>query len=444
MPYEILELFDEQPQAKPSGKYEILERFDEGPSEENQNSQYNFSEETWPQYGARQIGRGASRIAESVAGLPGSVYETLKSLPENAQSALESAIPGGPIPAKIIKTVGGAVGKQLPTPESIKGYIAKLAPQNYFEPQDIVERGLDEVAREVPRIAVDLLTGGASATPRFLGKVASRVLPGFVTSELGGGPLMQTIANLVGAGGFEAWAHKKSGMNLVKFAEETEQAQYKIADKQAQKIYLQGEPLQRGIDKLAKDIRQGGTGMESSAIKRVSKEVNDINKIINKTGTKVGQVNLRRAIKQKKHINALIKDRLEKAGSETEVNWLKRINGTLNEQIEKAEKANPDFGKPYRRAETLAENLGTIKETDDYMKNIMENPLFFKFKPGKLKRFFTWGVKRKPSRDIIHFFKNNKPELQEYAALAFDSAMKRDEQGVKKYLDLLKKYGMDI
>jgi hypothetical protein len=444
MPYEILELFDEQPSLKPLGKYEILERFDEEPIGEKENSQYNFSEETWPEYGARQLGRGASRIAESVGGLPGSIYGTLKSLPETSKSALESLVPGGPIPAKIIKTVAGTIGEQLPTPESIKGHIAKLAPENYFEPQDIVERGIDELATEVPRIAVDILTGGASATPRFLGKIASRVAPGFITSELGGGPLMQTIANLVGAGGFEAWAHKKSGMNLIKFAEDTEQAQYKLADKQAQKIYLQGEPLQRSIDKLAKDIRQGGTGMESTAIKRVTQEVNDINKIINKTGTKVGQINLRRAIKQKKHINALIKDRLEKSGSETEVNWLKRINGTLNEQIEKAEKANLDFGKPYRRAETLAENLGTIKETDDYMKSIMENPLFSKFKPGKLKRLFTWGVKRKPSRDVIHFFKKNKPELQEYAALAFDAAMKRDEQGVKRYLDLLKKFGMDI
>ncbi len=414
------------------------------PTEPEEQKPYNFKEETWPAYAGRQVLRAGSRVAETIAGAPGQAYETLKSLPESAQMGLEQLLPASNLTAPLIKKAGSLIGEQLPTPESIKGHIAKLVPEKYFEPQNIVERGMDTLAEETPRIVADLITGGAAKTGRYAAKVASRITPGFVTKELGGGPLMQTIANLIGAGGFEAWAHRKSGMNLPKFAEDTELEQYNVAKKEAQKLYFPGESLEKGFNALAKDIKEGGTGMEDTAIKRIVKEINNVGKIVQKTGRRVGQVNLRRAIKQKRHVNQRIRDLSEKAGSKTEVEWLERINGAIREQIEPFEKSNPVFGKAYRRAETLAENIGTINETDEYINTLMKNPLFAKFKPGKIKRFFTWGTKRKPSRDVIHFFKNNKPELQEYAAKVFDAAMNRDEQGVKKYLDVLKGFGLDI
>ncbi|CAB4127769.1 hypothetical protein UFOVP97_31 [uncultured Caudovirales phage] len=391
-------------------------------------------EESYPAAALRHATRLGSRLVEGIGGTPKALLDLIHAVPDPVGEFVNSIYPNDPL-----RKLGEGIESLAPSSEQIRESISSVLPEGYTEPQGGWEEFSDELVHEVPWIASALLSGGTAGL-YAAGKSLVSAAAGFGIKKAGGGPLAQFVGRMATSFGADLFKHKRSGQSIKSFAEARKEVDYKKARGPARRIYFQGRPLEREAEKILKESSGKASGMHSSGQARVSKEAQSIIDLLNKGGTRIGQVKLSKAMDQKKSLNQLARSAPTTVAGQYEAQFYKRLAGIINKQINPLEKLHPEFGAPYRKAEDIVKIIGDLDEVGSEIhqtyQTISQLPFIHKQVKYLLKGA-KWMFEREPSRAIWQFYKKDPKLFQEYANGLIKSAFEKDQEGILRNVYLL-------
>lgn len=287
--------------------------------------------ETAPTQTLRHLGRSASRIGESLGGLPADILKTAqlgaKGLEKGANVIRERiGLPPRESSLKESPPIGS---------EDLKGFSQKLFGSAVI-PQSKNEKLADDILSDAAVLAIPVK--GRIPFLRSIGGALAGNLAKEGAEQLGAGEKGQTMAKL---GGFFLAALTGKG-NVKKFWNE----QYKLADEAIPKgAKLNASDLNNKLNKLDRVLSKGG--IETSSQKFVQKPVNELKKIIHNDKLRVDD-----AVAAKKKINEIrsvlfdeVKGKSAQKYARTKIN---DISSYLDDALESYGKKNPTFYQHYK------------------------------------------------------------------------------------------------
>ncbi len=354
MPYEILELYDEeQPQQEP----------------------YNAQQEGIPGFVGRNIARTGSRILETLGGIPKSSSDILQSvsefIPESIKGSLSQGLSIVNPAASFIPKAVQTIGQFLPSQENIHEKIAGTTQPGYLEPQGTGE----EIADSITQTVTSLLLGKAKIpgiptsakgalqslgnTLKTVGKATGAASAGkaakFLSKKLGAGELGQEITDigttlLVGAG-------LDSNMETA-----------------AQKIYkVRDEAVKPGDGALTQNIlkktHEARDKFLDVGIKNLSgkPELRDLIDSIEDSIIHNNKIPLEKLVPLKQQAGTL-QYKLKYDSPERE--WVKQIKNTLNETLKDPKMTgNKVFSDAQKAGDQLYTHVKSAKKINNWAKS---------------------------------------------------------------------------
>ncbi len=375
--------------------------------------------ETWGQ----TLTRIPAGIASSAAKGVGKTYDFLTGLEESISSSLLPEEERQKFHEDRSKIPHSALSEK-----NIEEQLNKVVPKKYREPKGPIEEGLHRIASDLPFVALGAITGGLGTIPFALTKSTTSAIAGQTAKELGTGPLIEGLASLVGGMGPDAYKRFKGGESILKLAEAERQATYGISNPIAERTLVDSANAKKGIQGLLKEAEGNASKLSSTAAKSVGDELGKVSNVL--IGKKA---NLKELINQKQHLNSRIRD-ISKETGKVERQYLERAVGVLKETIEKAEKELPEFGKNYRRGESLTTIVNTVKETEESLKEALKDPVFKHSYARKIFGIPGWIWGKAAPKDIMHFLKEDKKNATKYIGKVIKSAVSGDEATLTRNL----------
>lgn len=377
----------------------------------------------------RHAARSASRIIESIGGLPSDILQGVGV----GAKALEKG--AGKIREKIgLKPlISEERPKSLPGSEELKEFSRKTF-GDIVMPQSETESFIDNIVSDAAVLAIPVK--GKIPFIRSIGSAIAANAASKGAEKLGFGETGQTVAKI---GTFFLSGLAGKG-NVKKFWNN----QYELADKAVPKgAKLQAFKLDRQLDKLGSELRKGG--IETPSQRFVQKPLKELQKTI-----RDGEMRVEDAIAAKKKINELRAGLFEevkgKGGQKYARTKINEIAKHLDETIEKYGRENPGFYKHYKAAN---EAYSGFQQSQKVSKWINRSIPFGKigkagglileaiFKPASLKATLPALAAVKGGELITRMLKN--PTLRSFYGNLLKDAVNENKVGVLRNLKSMEK-----
>ena len=372
----------------------------------------------------RHTARTASRVGETILGLPGDITRAAglgaKGLEKVASGVREKI---GLTPIKSTERPPGIFGSQ-----ELREFSKKVF-GDIVEPQSKKEKFIDDIVSDATALAIPLK--GKIPFLRSIGTAIAGNLSSEIAEKFGAQEKGKTAAKL---GTFFLSGLTGKG-NLKKFWNE----QYRLADESVpSKTRLNANKLDRKLDKLSKDLRKGGIVTPSE--KFVQKPLKELKRIIHD-----GELRVEDAVNAKKKINELrsslfdeVKGKSAQKFARTRIN---DISNYLDETLALYGKENPTFIKHYKAANEAYGGYQQSKRVGNWISRAIPFGNFGKgslliaeaiFKPASLKATVpAWGL-FKMGELVTRMTKN--PTLRNYYVNLIKNAINENKSGFIKNL----------
>lgn len=362
--------------------------------------------------GIPEIGRHATRIASRIA-------ETIGGIPGDLQSLFESGILAGFEKLTGKKPPDYISGRHLPTSGELKK-ISQDVSSGFTSPQGPTEKAVDEYVETVSSLV------GPMKFRKALGVgIGSQLAKeGIKLTGLGEGP---QEAGKLGTMFLLTLMNPKGAM---KYASN----QYQKANELAKGASIQATKLESNLGNMVSELNKGVSTPGKNAVIRPAEEL--VKKINN------GKIPVQDLTAAKRDINTLMGD---PTLLKREKILLKSLGKEVDMAIKPFEKINPEFSKAYRPANEI---YGAVSEGNKAAR-FLEKTLGLKsvvgatvaeglmghpeaILPTIMGAGATYGAAK-----IIDFFTRLKksPELRKYYNKAIIGAVKEDAGAVRKYAD---------
>ena len=274
----------------------------------------------WLYETGRHATRVASRIAETIGGIPGDV----SSLLESGLFAGMEKLTGKKLSPEQKEL---ASSRHFPTSGELKS-LSQSATKGFTTPQGETEKTVDEFAETVGSLL------GPLKFRRALGVGLLGVGAKKGAKTLGAGEGSQEAAKLGTM--FLATLYNPGG--ALKYAS----SQFDKANQLAKGASIQAMPLKENLEKLMTSLKEGVTTPSKSAVMRPAEEL--IAKV------QRGKIRVTELTAAKRDLNTLMKDPLLLT---REKKLLKTVGREIDQAIRPYEKINPAFSKAYRPANEI-------------------------------------------------------------------------------------------
>lgn len=381
--------------------------------------------QSWGKWAMQLLPRNVLRIGARVVEAPGMIGDLLQGLQGIRQAAfpqelLQKAPEQYKQPLQDLyksMTSPSLIEQAAPylTTQSIKENVTtpafeKVGLKGWEQPQNIVEEGLDFIASDLPLIL--LTEGGSLGKDLFkrLGYLATGKAAKLGAREFGVGEAGQLVAELglpIGA----STLIKNRPSQFMNYLRGSQKELYEKTKPLAATYFEKAEGLQNAFKKELDALYGSNSGLDKAARRNTIKRIEEAQSIL-----KQGDVNILNAIEKKQHLNNLMKSET----NETAYNYLKRIVGAINKEIEQAGNKYPDFGVPYRAAENLTKALGESQKARDYISSVLSVE-DFKNVPSILKTVIAGAKATFPLYFNTIFSKY--PQAWEYVGNMFTAAV---------------------
>lgn len=287
------------------------------PSNPNQNQEPGFFQEA-----ARHASRIASRVVETIGGTPGDIQDLIQS---GVFAGLEKLIGHKVTPE--MRREAAIKSQRAPTTAELRKTSEELT-RGYTKPRTPTEESIDEYASTVASLLGPMKFRKALG----VGLGASFAKEGVKLSGLGERP--QEAAKL----GTMVLLTAMNPGGALKYAS----SQYDKANSLAKGASIVAQPLEKHLNSLLSDLKQGVSTPAKNAVMRPAEELlGKINK---------GKIAVQDLTAAKRDLNTLMKDpellRREKR-------LLKGVAKNIDDVIKPYEKINPAFSKAYRPANEI-------------------------------------------------------------------------------------------
>lgn len=313
----------------------------------------------------RHGARSASRIAETIGGLPKNALNFAESIygmiPENLrqEGVIQKTIPGGTIAGPVI---GAAydIGKQfLPSSEQIKETIAQAAPTGYLEPQSQLESLSDELVSDFSALMFPTgPIGGAKALGKQALKAAGIVIPstaaGLLAKKAGFGEKGQAGVKF----GTALLTSMGMGASLKKQAQNTYE---EIKASPLSKKTMRVGPISKITKDIEKDFLKKGRVTDVPEKELVKNIIGDFNGKVKRGRVQIADL---AQFKQElsKDIERLARD---KAAQQKVINLQSNINKLLKDQ------GYNKLADQFTKADELWTGASRGQKINDFVKNVV-------------------------------------------------------------------------
>ncbi len=297
------------------------------------------------------IARPLAYLGETLGGIPGSLVRAIGNASNESETAAKKLL-GAPetqeeTQNKELPGLSKYIAKVLPTSEDLHKSNTKVL-EHYFG------KGANE-AKSVPAkianamivtVPIAWATGGVGAAGVEAGRTTAGSLLSQGAEAAGGGPILQTVADIIGRTGFDLGRVVTNSGNINKQAQLLKRESYAKAEALGKGKKVLGKTTADIINKDLELFQKGKGGLEgaerASTIKTAKNLIDDI---------KLGNIDLNDALENRKSLNNAIKDLPYKS---TKRQVYERWRDSINHDIIKpAQEKFPDFGKTLSIADEL-------------------------------------------------------------------------------------------
>lgn len=379
---------------------------------------------SFPEEVGRHTARTASRIGESLVGLPGDIGRLL-------QTGAEAV---GAQAAKVREKIGLEPLKERKAPPGLpgSGELRDLSTKIFGEkvvPQSKTETFIDEIVSDAALLAIPVK--GKIPFLRAIGTALAGNIASTGAEKVGFGEKGQAAAKI---GTFFLSGLVGKG-NVKKYWNE----QYKLADEAVpSRAYLDANKLDMQLDKLLGELRKGG--IETPSQKFVQKPVKELKRI-----TQYGEMKVEDAIAAKKKINELrsslfedVKGAGARKHARTKINDVAKF---VDESLENYGKENPVFFKHYKNANEAYAGFQQSKRVGNWISRAIPFGKIGKggllileaiFKPATLKATIPGVAVFKTGELVTRMFKN--PTLRRFYGNLIKDAINENKGAFVKNL----------
>lgn len=272
--------------------------------------------------GIKEVGRHASRIASRVA-------ETIGGIPGDLQSLFESGIFSGFEALTGKKLPELAKSRHFPTSEELQEASEELS-GGFTKAQNPQEETIDEFAKTVSSLV------GPMKFRKALGVGVGSQLAKEGIKVLGLGEGTQEAGKL-GTMFLLSAMNPKGAMNFAS-------SQYKKANDLAKGASIQAKELSNNLNTMISDLEKGFTTAPKEAVMKPARQ------ILEKINTGNGKINVQDLTAAKRDVSTLMGD---PSILKREKKLLKHLGSEIDKAIKPFEKMRPEFAKAYRPANEI-------------------------------------------------------------------------------------------
>ena len=371
---------------------------------------------------ARETGRfaarGAARIGETVAGLPGDIYQFTKWLGSRDTR-------GKDVPKGYVETMFGA----LPTSQQVREKVTQPLTGEYLEPHGPLEEWSDEAISDFASLAIPVK--GKIPFARALGTALFSNVSKEAAKSLGVGEKGQA-ATKIGSMFISGLVGRKSAS---KYASELfENALEEIPEN----VTVSGKKALSKLQTLKKELRKGGTSPQKQPTQRL---IADFESMIKSNRGTI-------PVEELPAFRTTINDyRFDKTLSPRAHKFLNKFDETLMDTLGDYGKENPLFLQKYNDAR---QSLAAIKQTDKLAAPILKHLDPKNLTPTKIAVLsLVFGVQGFLAKTaaavpaamgvkVLKRFSSN-PTLRKYYINTIGQALKGSSAGTAKSISKLSK-----